>query len=92
VLLDDDDEQASTILKLCRSAVKPEGRVILIEPLATPANQPEIGLLDMTMLVMTGGRKRTFEEYSALLAKAGFEIERTVAKPPPFTILIAAPV
>jgi O-methyltransferase domain/Dimerisation domain len=92
VLLDDDDERASTILKLCRSVIEPAGRVILIEPLATPPNQPEVSLLDMTMLVMTGGHKRTFEEYSALLTEAGFEIERAIAKPPPLTVLIAAPV
>ena len=90
-LLDDDDEKTCTVLKLCRSAMSASGRVIVVEPLVAPPNQPEVGLLDMTMLVMTGGRKRTLEEYSALFAEAGFRIERSIAKPPPMTILVGAP-
>jgi len=92
VLLDEDDKKASTVLKLCRSAIDLSGRLIVVEPLVAPPNQPEVSLLDMTMLVMTGGRKRTAEEYSALLAEADFEIEKLIAKPPPMTILVAAPV
>jgi hypothetical protein len=91
VLLDDGDEKTCTVLKLCRSAMSTSGRLIVVEPLVAPPNQPEVGLLDMTMLVMTGGRKRTLKEYSALFAEAGFRIERSIAKPPPMTILVGAP-
>jgi O-methyltransferase domain len=92
VLLDDDDEKARTVLKLCRSAIGVSGRLIVVEPLVTPPNQPEMNLLDMTMLVMTGGRKRTPEEYFALFAEAGFQVEQSIAKPPPMTILVGIPV
>jgi hypothetical protein len=92
VLLDDDDEKTRTILKLCRSAISASGRLIVVEPLVTPPNRPEVSLLDMTMLVMTGGRIRTLEEYSTLFAEAGFQIERSIAKPPPMTILVGTPI
>ena len=32
------------------------------------------GLLDLNMLVMTGGRERTLREFQDLLADAGFQI------------------
>jgi hypothetical protein len=92
VLLDEDDEKTRTILRVCRSAIDVSGRLIVVEPLVTPPNQPEVSLLDMTMLVMTGGRKRTLDEYSALLAGAGFRLEQAIAKPAPMTTLVAAPV
>lgn len=91
VLLDDDDEKTCTILKLCRAAITTSGRVIVVEPL-TARDRPETSLLDVTMLVMTGGRIRTLEEYTELFAEAGFQIEKVIAKPPPITILVGAPV
>jgi hypothetical protein len=41
---------------------------------------------------MTGGRKRTLAEYSALFAEAGFQLEQSIARPSPLTLLIGAPV
>jgi hypothetical protein len=32
--------------------------------------------LDLQMLLLTGGRERTLDEYRALLHEAGFEVER----------------
>jgi O-methyltransferase domain len=92
VLLDEEDERVCAILKLCREAIPASGRLFVIEPLATEPNQPEVSLLDMTMLVMTGGRKRKLEEYEALFGQAGFCIEQTVASRSRFGILIGAPV
>jgi hypothetical protein len=48
-------------------------------------------LVDITMLVMTGGRERNLAEFTALFAEAGFELEQSVATRSPFTILIGAP-
>jgi hypothetical protein len=49
-------------------------------------------LVDITMLVMTGGRERTLAEFKTLFAEAGFELEQTVVTRSPFTMLIGAPV
>jgi hypothetical protein len=39
---------------------------------------PEATLTDIHMLVMTGGRERTTEEFQELLAASGFELVRVI--------------
>ena len=43
----------------------------------TPQPSP-VTLMDMNMLVMLGGRERTAGEYSALLKRCGYEVERVI--------------
>src|SRR5262249_26345909 len=60
VIHDWDDQQAAAILRNCRGAVGPGGRVLLAEMVIPPGNDPHVGkLLDLEMLVMAGGRERT---------------------------------
>jgi hypothetical protein len=52
-------------------------RLLLIERIVAPANQmPAVKFSDLNMLVSPGGRERTREEFSDLLAKSGFELTR----------------
>jgi O-methyltransferase domain len=53
--------------------------------------QPEINFSDLTMMVMTGGRERTQEEFAALFSAAGFSVERLVPTASPFTLIVGAP-
>jgi hypothetical protein len=46
-------------------------------------------LLDLNMLVMTGGQERTVTEYGALLAQAGFRLTRIIPTGTPFHVLEA---
>jgi len=92
VLMDEDDAKVRAILRACRSAIRPAGRLIVIERLLTDPNRSEIILSDITMLVMTGGRERTLTEFSALFAEAGFQLEQSVVTRSPSTLLIGAPV
>jgi O-methyltransferase domain len=92
VLMDEDNDQAIAILKACRSSMRQSGKVIVIEHLLTPPNGPEIIFGDMTMMIMTGGRERTREEFSELFSAAGFHLEQAVATKSPFTLLVGAPV
>jgi len=46
-------------------------------------------LLDINMLVMTGGQERTQGEYGALLAQAGFRLNRVIPTGSPFQVLEA---
>lgn len=48
--------------------------------------------LDLTMLVFTGGRERTEEEYAALFAKAGFKLTRVVPTQSPASVIEPQPV
>jgi hypothetical protein len=91
VLLDHEDAKVSAVLRACRSAMRASGRLIVIERITEP-NRPQLMLVDITMMVMTGGRERTLAEFTALFAEAGFELEQTVVTLSPFTLLVGAPV
>ncbi|MFM7313116.1 MAG: methyltransferase, partial [Cyanobium sp.] len=74
------DQACLTILGHIRRAMAPGARLLILEPVIPPGNDPFPGkLLDLNMLVMTeGGRERTAEEYRQLLMAAGFRLERIV--------------
>ncbi|MDN5005231.1 methyltransferase [Bradyrhizobium sp. GCM10027634] len=88
VLMDESDDSVVSILRRCRSVMTPSARIIVIEHLLTPPNQPEVNYSDMTMMVMTGGRERTQREFEALFAASGLRLEQAVATRSPFTLLI----
>jgi hypothetical protein len=79
VLFDWTDEQALRILKNCRRTMNGDARLLIVEPLIGPPNEPcPAHLFDMTFLVMLHGRLRTVEEYSGLLDRAGFRLQRAI--------------
>lgn len=79
IIHDWSEEQCLTILGNCRKAMKPDGRVLIVEMVLPAGDTPHPGkLLDMVMLTMPGGRERTEAEYGSLLAKAGFRLTRVV--------------
>ena len=92
VLMDESDKKAVAILQRCRSVMAPSARLIVIEHLLTPPNQPETNYSDITMMVMTGGRERTKDEFAALFSASGFRLEEAVSTQSPFTLLIGVPI
>lgn len=77
-LNDWNDEQCRTILGNCRRAMPADGTVLIIAPIM-PENSgtPEAmipALADIEMLVTTGGRERTVEDYRALFSAVGLEL------------------
>jgi O-methyltransferase domain/Dimerisation domain len=79
VIHDWDDQQATTILKNCRTAMGAAGRVLLVERvIAASGPSLEDALCDLEMLVGPGGRERTREEFRTLFAGVGFELSRIV--------------
>jgi hypothetical protein len=77
ILHDWTDEQCGVILDHIRSAIRPGGRLGVAEILLPEQPEPHPGfLMDLNMMVMTGGRERTASEYRALLARSGFRVER----------------
>jgi ubiquinone/menaquinone biosynthesis C-methylase UbiE len=78
-----DDDHCIRILKNCRKAIGPEGRLLIIEMIVPTEFAPSFStyplvMTDLQMLVMTGGRERTESEFGTLLAAAGFKLERVV--------------
>jgi hypothetical protein len=79
VLHDWPDDKCLAILENCRKAMKAGKRLLIVEMILPPGDTPHPGkMLDLSMLVGAGGQERTEEEYSALLAQAGFRGTRTV--------------
>jgi O-methyltransferase len=90
ILVDWKDAEALRILRNCRTAITPDGKLPVIEMTIPDANTPSPGqLFDLNMLVMTGGQERTHSEYAALLAGAGFRLNRVVPTGSPFHVLEA---
>jgi SAM-dependent methyltransferase len=80
VLHDWDDGQAVRILENCRRAIRPGGRVIVVELLLGEIGEPgPAPLIDLNMMVILPGRERSLSEYRALLKQAGFRLDKSSA-------------
>jgi SAM-dependent methyltransferase len=78
ILHDWDDGESVSILERCRNAMRPGGRVLVVETVIPSGNGPCFGKwLDLMMLVV-GGRERTEEQYATLLSAAGLRLSRVV--------------
>jgi SAM-dependent methyltransferase len=79
VLHDWTDAQALPLLRNCRKAVPPHGRLLIVESVLPHGDTPHPAKLsDLLMLTVTGGVERTAEEFSALLAQARFTINNII--------------
>jgi len=96
VLHDWDDERALAILRNCRAAMTASARLLVIErvlPARAAAREPGPNrfLSDLNMMLLSGGRERSEDEYRALLGVAGFALRRVLATETPHALLEAAP-
>jgi O-methyltransferase domain len=77
ILHERDDGQAVRILRRCRQAMRPGGRVIVVERLLGEIGELGLApLTDLNMMLMGTGRERTLPEYRALLKQAGFRLDK----------------
>jgi len=84
------DAKASTILRNIHRAARPSAKVILIECILAPGNDPGfIKWLDLEMLLLPGGRERSEDQYRKLLADAGFKLARVVPTKSPVCVIEA---
>ncbi|MEV8598865.1 methyltransferase [Streptomyces griseoviridis] len=73
------DADAVRILRGCRQAMKPDGRLLLIERVIPAGDAPHTSkAFDFAMHVMAGGQERTGEEYTRLLTEAGLTVGRLI--------------
>jgi SAM-dependent methyltransferase len=90
IIHDWDDEKSITILKNCAQHLKPKGRVLLIEAVIAPGNEPHFGKwVDIEMFMMPGGRERTETEFRDLFARAGLQLTRIVPTKSPLSVVEA---
>jgi hypothetical protein len=59
--------------------MKVESRLLVMEMVIAPGNELSVAkLLELEMLVITGGRERTEEEFKNLLEASGFKLARII--------------
>ena len=83
-----DDERAQRILSNCSASLPPDGKILVLERVIPKGSGYHWSrLVDMTMMVMTGGRERTVEEYTALFGRSGLRLNRCLELPSGFSII-----
>ncbi|TDB98542.1 methyltransferase [Actinomadura sp. 7K534] len=79
ILHDWDDERCVRLLRVCRRAMRPGTRLLVIERIveegATGEDARFAALMDLYMMTVVGGAERTAGEFGDLLAKADFTVE-----------------
>jgi hypothetical protein len=98
ILHDWPDDRAVAILQSCRAAIADRPARLLISdlimpehPTPGPAEDDEVFILDIHMLVLFGARERTVTEFEALLAAASFRLDDVLDTSPEGTI-VARPI
>ena len=76
------------LLRFLGAATAQIRKLILIEAVVPTTSEPHFSkFIDLNMLVMTGGRERTAEEFQALYEAAGFRVSRIVPTESPFSVI-----
>ena len=79
IIHDWDDQKSLTILRNCSKAMSSDSKLLVVESVIPPGNEPFGGkFLDLVMLLIPGGKERTEDEYRTLFGKAGVELTRVV--------------
>jgi hypothetical protein len=75
ILHDWDDERAATILRNCRNSIPDDGRMLVLDAVVPSGPEPHFRkLFDLHMLVLLGGKERTYDEWQTLFATTGFKL------------------
>ena len=76
IIHDWDDDQSTLILSNCARALRPKGRVVLVERVVAESDcGSEAWLADLNMLVLLPGHERTQREYADLISRAGLRLD-----------------
>jgi hypothetical protein len=79
VVSDWDDDRCERILRNCRSAMVMGGKLVVVARVLAADEASRLGaLLDLHLLMLSGGRERTESQFRALLERAGFCWERAL--------------
>jgi hypothetical protein len=93
ILHDWEDSKSLKILENIKKVLPENGKLLLAEAVVPEAGEPHFSkFFDLIMLVMTGGRERTEKQWSELLDKAGYRIERIIPTESFLRIIEAVPV
>jgi cyclopropane fatty-acyl-phospholipid synthase-like methyltransferase len=87
------DDDCITILKGCRQAMKPEGRILIVDRVIVSDNKATSfhKFWDVLMLITTNGRERTEKEFAQLYQSAGFKLTKITSTGTPVSIIEGIP-
>lgn len=92
IIHDWDDARAIAVLKSCRRAIRPGGKLVVLEAVLAPPNEgAPAKFADLNMLTVPGGQERTAEEFAKLFDAGGFNLTRTIDAGPRISIIEGKP-
>jgi hypothetical protein len=84
------DDNCEKILRNIRNSMPDSGRVLIVDSVIPPGNDPHPGkILDLEMLLLPGGMERTAAEFETLLNNSGFRLTRIIPTQSPVSIVEA---
>lgn len=87
VLHDWDDATCTGLLRRCRDALPPGGRILIIDAVIPPGNDPHPAkIVDLIMMGILAGRERTEPEFAQLCSAASLRLNRVIPTPSMLTI------
>jgi hypothetical protein len=90
VLFDPTPDEVMHIFRKCQAAMGRDSRLLIIEGLAAPLNEPSPAhVMDLVYLLATAGRMRTADQYDSMLREAGLRLQRRLPTQSEVTILEA---
>ncbi|QUH06280.1 SAM-dependent methyltransferase [Saccharopolyspora erythraea] len=88
ILHDWDDEACVRILSHCRQAMSSQGRVLVIDAVIPPGNEPHPGKpLDILLMTSLHGKERTESEFRKVFEAAGLTLTRVIPTGTPLSIV-----
>jgi SAM-dependent methyltransferase len=90
ILHDWSDDSSIVILRACRKALDEGGRVLVVDAVLPPGDEPHLGkVLDVMMMASLPGRERTADDFARLFAASGLRLNRIVTTPAYLSIVEA---
>ena len=92
IIHDWSDEKSVKILKNVRSVIPDHGRLLILEGVIEPGNEPfSYKFLDLTMMILLGGMERSLVQYQNLFEQAGFRVSQVIPTETEISVIEAAP-
>ncbi|MFD7905020.1 methyltransferase [Kitasatospora sp. NPDC059747] len=88
-----DDDECVTLLGHCRRALRPGGRLLVLDAVVPRGNAPhQAKSLDLMMMISLTGRERTEADFAELFDRSGLRLSRILSTPTVLSVVEAVPV
>jgi SAM-dependent methyltransferase len=91
ILHDWNNDQCIKLLKNCNRTLSKGGKLLIMEPAIIDGSPYKLfsQMLDLDMMILTGGKERTPEEYNTILNASGFKYSNIISTETPLYIIEA---